>query len=49
MLNNHDGYFVHYLFSGGLMEQPGTSMAILEECQAEYMSYLAEMMPNGRM
>lgn len=47
MLNNHDGYFAHYPFSGGLMEQPGTTMEILEVCRGEYCAYLEERMPHG--
>ena len=49
MLNNHDGYFQHYPFSGGLLEQPGTTMEILKIIQGCYFEYLAEQMPNGRI
>ena len=49
MLNNHDGYFQHYPFAGGLLDQPGTSMEIFKAIQAEYFEYLREMMPNGRL
>jgi hypothetical protein len=43
LIDNENGSFLHYLFEGGLMDQPGTSMAILQAIQASYYEWLNEM------
>lgn len=42
LVNNHHGYFQHYLFSGGLVEQPATSMRIMRLIQNVFCGYLKE-------
>jgi hypothetical protein len=43
MINNKHGYFQHLPFGGGYMEQPGTTMRILQVMQGVYFEYLAEV------
>jgi hypothetical protein len=49
LINNRHGFYQHYLFEGGLMDQPATSMRILGAIQAQYYEYLREVntIPGG--
>lgn len=43
LINNRHGYFAHYPFPGSLMEQPSTTMRILQTIMGEYHKHLAEV------
>lgn len=43
IINNRHGFFQHMPFSGGYLEQPGTTMRILRVVQGEYFAYLREV------
>ncbi len=43
MINNRHGFFQHLPFSGGYLEQPATTMQILQAIQGEYYKYLEEV------
>jgi hypothetical protein len=47
LINNKHGYFQTMPFTGGYLEQPGTTMRILRMIQAEYFKYLAEVNKVG--
>ena len=40
--NPKDCYFIHYPFSGSLMEQPAITMSILRVIKNEWIAYLRE-------
>lgn len=42
LINNHHGFFQHFPFAGAYMDQPATTMRILQEIQAVYYEYLKE-------
>jgi hypothetical protein len=42
LINNRHGFFQHYLFEGGRMEQPEASMQIMVAIQSVYYGYLKE-------
>jgi hypothetical protein len=43
MVNNKDGYFQHYPFAGGYLEQPAMTMRVLRIVQGVYHDYLREV------
>ena len=43
LINNRHGFFQHFPFSGGYLEQPATTMQILQSIQGEYFGYLKEV------
>ena len=42
LINNRHGFFQHLPFAGAYMDQPATTMRILQAIQGEYHKYLAE-------
>ena len=42
LINNQVGYFVHFPFGDNYMDQPATTMRILQAIQNEYHAYLKE-------
>lgn len=48
LVNNRDGYFVHWPFEGAYMDQPPVTMNVLKAVQVEYFRYLAEVYEKAR-
>jgi len=42
LINNRHGFFQHFPFSGGYLEQPATTMSILQAVQGVYYEFLKE-------
>lgn len=49
LINNRHGFFQHFPFPGAYMEQPATTMRVLQAIMAVYHEYLAEVnkIPGG--
>lgn len=43
LINNRHGYFQHFPCDGGLLDQPATTMRILQVAQGEYFAYLEKV------
>lgn len=42
LINNKHGFFQHFPFAGAYMDQPATTMKILQAVQGEYYLYLED-------